>query len=127
VLVSTVEPIYGLGSTWESPSLRPTRTSFQPVNIFSPHSFDQSFGRPAMHLSNALLVAALLGSSALAHPGHDVAKEAAERRHALRNTKPNLQHCNKKLKARGVEQRTIDRRAALLRSEREKRGLTGSK
>ena len=70
-----------------------------------------------------IVTAGLLASFALAHPGHDVAHEAAERAAGMKHTQKNLDHCSAKMKVRGVEQRTVNRRAALLKSEREKRGL----
>ncbi|OTA55934.1 aromatic compound dioxygenase [Hypoxylon sp. EC38] len=66
----------------------------------------------------------LLASSAVAHPGHDISHEIKERREFLSSVKrSNLGHCAAQLKARGVEKRNIERRAALLEKAREKRGL----
>ena len=76
-----------------------------------------------MHFSATFVTAALLASFAFAHPGHDVSHEAAERAAGMKHTKKNLDHCSAKMKVRGVEQRTVNRRAALLKSERGKRGL----
>ncbi|KAI1382716.1 aromatic compound dioxygenase [Hypoxylon trugodes] len=68
---------------------------------------------------------ALLAGSVVAHPGHDLTQEIKERREFLSSVKrTNLDHCAPKLKARGVEKRNIQRRAALLEKARAKRGLT---
>ncbi|KAH8659961.1 Intradiol ring-cleavage dioxygenase [Xylariales sp. PMI_506] len=67
---------------------------------------------------------AVLPSSVLAHPGHDVSIEAAERRQFLGSVKrASLSHCASKLKARGVDKRNVARRAAALENARAKRGL----
>lgn len=77
-----------------------------------------------MHFSKTIVAAALLTSFTIAHPGHDVAQEAAERATSLKQmSKKSLAHCSEKMKARGVEQRTIERRSTILKNEREKRGL----
>ncbi|KAI1373972.1 aromatic compound dioxygenase [Hypoxylon crocopeplum] len=67
---------------------------------------------------------ALLVGSTVAHPGHDISHEIKERREFLNSVKrTNLDHCAPKLKARGVEKRNVERRAALLEKARVKRGL----
>ncbi|KAI1208505.1 aromatic compound dioxygenase [Annulohypoxylon truncatum] len=67
---------------------------------------------------------AVLSGPVLAHPGHDVSHEILERREFLNSVKrTNLDHCAPKLRARGVEQRNVERRAALLEKARAKRGL----
>ncbi|EKD12207.1 uncharacterized protein L3040_000325 [Drepanopeziza brunnea f. sp. 'multigermtubi'] len=58
-----------------------------------------------------------------AHPGHDIQQEIKERAASLENYPRDLSHCAAKLKARGNEARNIDRRSALLKAERQKRGL----
>jgi hypothetical protein len=58
-----------------------------------------------------------------AHPGHDIQQEMQARALGLQNTPPDIGHCAAKLKARGLEQQTVERCAEILRSEREKRGL----
>ncbi|KAI1502217.1 aromatic compound dioxygenase [Biscogniauxia marginata] len=68
---------------------------------------------------------ALLSSSVIAHPGHDLTQEIAERREFLSSIKrTDLSHCAEKLKARGVTKRNIARRSAMLEKARAKRGLT---
>ncbi|KAF5017803.1 hypothetical protein F66182_10243 [Fusarium sp. NRRL 66182] len=68
--------------------------------------------------------AMLLASMATAHPGHDIAQEAAERRDFLSTAKrSSLAHCASKLKARGVASRNISRRTAQIAKARAKRGL----
>src|SRR3569833_2571544 len=64
----------------------------------------------AMRLSS-LLLGALAATWTVAHPGHDVQQEAAERRAFLQNSPRDLSHCAGKLKARGHEARSIERRA----------------
>ncbi|KAI0831035.1 aromatic compound dioxygenase [Hypoxylon sp. FL0890] len=67
---------------------------------------------------------ALMSGFVAAHPGHDVSHEIKERREFLSSVKrTNLDHCAAQLKARGVERRNIERRAALLEKARAKRGL----
>ncbi|KAK6957219.1 hypothetical protein Daesc_000001 [Daldinia eschscholtzii] len=67
---------------------------------------------------------ALLVGSAVAHPGHEISQEVKERRDFLGSVKrTNLGHCAAQLKARGVEKRNVERRAALLEKVRAKRGL----
>ncbi|KAJ9145299.1 Aromatic compound dioxygenase [Pleurostoma richardsiae] len=66
----------------------------------------------------------LLTSSVLAHPGHDLTQEIAERREFLGSVKrADLSHCAAKLKARGVDKRNVARRTAALEKARAKRGL----
>ncbi|KAI1066616.1 hypothetical protein NW752_005660 [Fusarium irregulare] len=67
---------------------------------------------------------ALAANIASAHPGHDVAHEAAERREFLGSVKrSSLAHCAPKLKARGVEARNVARRAVQVNKARQKRAL----
>ncbi|KAF7555190.1 hypothetical protein G7Z17_g2355 [Cylindrodendrum hubeiense] len=74
--------------------------------------------------NNAVASLALLGGVAIAHPGHNVAEEVAERRDFLQSVKrSSLAHCADKLKARGVEARNMERRSALIEKARQKRGL----
>lgn len=74
-----------------------------------------------LSLAAANLLSTLL---VLAHPGHDIKQEVEERTIKLQQvTRRDLSHCSAKLKASGYEQRIIQRRAEILRSEREKRGL----
>ncbi|KAI1121381.1 aromatic compound dioxygenase [Nemania abortiva] len=67
---------------------------------------------------------ALLSGSVLAHPGHDLTQEIAERREFLGSVKrADLSHCADKLKARGVSKRNVARRTATIEKARAKRGL----
>lgn len=78
-----------------------------------------------VYFKNALVSLALAGAVA-AHPGHNPREEALERRSYLDSvpqTKRSLEHCAAKLKARGIEQRSLARREALASSARQKRGL----
>lgn len=63
----------------------------------------------------------LLAGSVIAHPGHDVAHEAQERREFLSSVKrTDLSHCATKLKARGVDKRNVARRTAQVNKARTK-------
>ncbi|KAH0275149.1 aromatic compound dioxygenase, partial [Aureobasidium melanogenum] len=67
-----------------------------------------------------------LASITAAHPGHDPREEALERRsyyNSVPATKRSLSHCEAKIKARGLEQRSLARREALATNARQKRGL----
>lgn len=67
---------------------------------------------------------ALFSTSAIAHPGHDLTQEIAERRDFLGSVKrADLSHCASKLRARGVEQRNVARRTAAVEKARAKRAL----
>ncbi|KAK3896566.1 Intradiol ring-cleavage dioxygenase [Staphylotrichum tortipilum] len=67
---------------------------------------------------------ALLTGLVSAHPGHDVAQEAAERREYLQSVKrTSLTHCVEELKAQGIHARNVARRQAIVEQAREKRGL----
>lgn len=77
-----------------------------------------------MHFTKALSGLAALASIVAAHPGHDVAQEAAERRSYLQSAKrTSLAHCADKLKARGTHARNVARRQAVVEKARQKRGL----
>lgn len=67
-----------------------------------------------------------MASSVLAHPGHDTRHEIDERAAFMKNSKRDLSHCAAKMKARGLEARAIQRRAAIVKGTREKRGLSTS-
>lgn len=76
-----------------------------------------------MHFARTVTGLALLATT-LAHPGHNVAQEAAERRDFLNSVKrTSLSHCAENLKARGIEARNIARRQAQVEKARRKRGL----
>lgn len=77
-----------------------------------------------MHFTKAISGLAALASLVTAHPGHDVAQEAAERRSYLQSVKrTSLAHCADKLKARGTSARNVARRQAVVEKARRKRGL----
>jgi sulfur relay (sulfurtransferase) complex TusBCD TusD component (DsrE family) len=71
------------------------------------------------------LVGAVLAAVGVAHPGHDVAQEAAERREILLQTRNDLSHCAEKLKARGVHHRNIQRRSKIAEGLMSEQGLQG--
>lgn len=76
-----------------------------------------------MHFAKAATGLALL-ATAIAHPGHDVTQEAAERRDFLNSVKrTSLSHCADKLRARGTKARNVARRQAQVENARQKRGL----
>lgn len=80
-----------------------------------------------MHFSAAAITAILAGS-AMAHPGHDVRQEIAERASFMSQLKTrDLSHCSTKLKARGLEQAAVARRSAIAKNERKKRGISSGK
>jgi protocatechuate 3,4-dioxygenase beta subunit len=78
-----------------------------------------------MHFSKAIVSGvALMSSAVLAHPGHDIKQEAAERRAFLNSVKrTDLSHCSAKLKARGIERANARRRANAIEEARAKRSL----
>lgn len=66
-----------------------------------------------MHLSTILTGA--FAAAVLAHPGHDLAAELAEREAALSQFQyRDLAHCADKIKERGLEARSIARRRSLV-------------
>lgn len=74
---------------------------------------------------SAAAIAAILAGFAMAHPGHDVKQEIAERASFMSQLKTrDLSHCSAKLKARGLEQAAVARRSAIAKSERKKRGIS---
>ena len=79
-----------------------------------------------MHFLSSLAVAAVLATSVSAHPGHDVRHEIEARAAFMTNSKRDLSHCAAKMKARGLDQSSIQRRAAIAKAERKKRGLAAS-
>lgn len=76
-----------------------------------------------MRFSTALLSTFALANSVSAHPGANVQAELLERKALLANAKrTDLSHCAAQIKARGLEQRGIERRSAIAQ-ENSKRGL----
>ncbi|KAJ5166268.1 uncharacterized protein N7482_005049 [Penicillium canariense] len=81
-----------------------------------------------VHLASAV-TAGLLGLASVAstHPGHDHKAEATERRNFLRNAPihtRSLSQCASKLKARGLESRSVSRRQNAVNQIRRRRGLS---
>ena len=68
-------------------------------------------------------ILATLSIIATAHPGHDIAEEAAERAAFIKRSTSLGAKCGEKLAARGIEQKTRARRQALAESLRKKRSL----
>ncbi|KAK4458229.1 Intradiol ring-cleavage dioxygenase [Cladorrhinum samala] len=81
-----------------------------------------------MHFTKATTAGlALLSGIVSAHPGHDVAHEAAERREYLASVKrSSLAHCADKLQARGISSRNVARRQARIEHARQKRSIKRS-
>jgi hypothetical protein len=69
-----------------------------------------------MRFSNTIALASLV-TSILAHPGHDVSEEIAERRAFMATNKRSLSQCSEQMKKRGHEQRAVHRRAAKIKRE----------
>lgn len=76
-----------------------------------------------MQLITPLIAAAILASNALAHPGHDIRAEMAERAAFMQTSKRDLSHCAAKMKARGMDKRSVARRAAVAKDARKKRTI----
>lgn len=68
----------------------------------------------------------LMAFGVLAHPGHSVSGEAAERAEYLSFKPRSINSCTAKLEARGHLSGAITRRQELARYAQEKRGLTGN-
>lgn len=74
--------------------------------------------------SVAVLATIAFSSVAIAHAGHDVAAEVAERAPLLARM-PNVQtKCKKRMEASGYNKRAIERRQALVDEERARRGIS---
>ena len=73
-----------------------------------------------------ITIAAMLATSVSAHPGHDVNHEIEARAAFMKTSKRDLSHCAAKMKARGLDQSSVQRRAAVARAERKKRNLVAS-
>lgn len=72
----------------------------------------------------SFLVATLLASSAvIAHPGHDVTEEAAERAEFFKRNPKTLRSCTSALRKRGQDSTNVARRRALADDLRKRRGL----
>jgi len=80
-----------------------------------------------MKLITSLIAAAFLANNVIAHPGHDIRAEMAERAAFMQTSKRDLSHCAAKLKARGMDSRSIARRASMAKAARKKRSIPASK
>ena len=80
-----------------------------------------------MQYLTGLLALTAVCNNVLAHPGHDQSTEIAERAAFTKFSKKDLSHCTAKFKARGLEQRSIARRAASAKKARVKRGIAPGK
>jgi hypothetical protein len=83
--------------------------------------------KPAMHFITPFVTAALIASNAVAHPGHDMRTEIAERAAFMQTSKRDLSHCAAKMKIRGIENGNVARRTALAKNPRKKRSIAASK
>ncbi|TVY39386.1 hypothetical protein LSUB1_G004328 [Lachnellula subtilissima] len=79
-----------------------------------------------VYLSSAIkvLFTAALLSETIAHPGHDVTAEVAQRNAALKNTKRDLTHCRDTVTKRDMQSKQQKRRQAAIETARAKRGLS---
>ncbi|KAK8093132.1 uncharacterized protein PG998_014533 [Apiospora kogelbergensis] len=78
-----------------------------------------------MHFTTFALASLTFAPVVLAHPGHDLSEEIAERRQFLGTVKrADLSHCTSKLTARGTLQHNAARRAALVDRTRAKTDKT---
>jgi hypothetical protein len=98
-------------------------TSFYFHNQHS-HSHQQPF---TMQLITSILAtSALLSSNVFAHPGQsalEMRAEMAERAAFMQHSKKDLSHCAAKMKARGLEARSLTRREAVAKNARKKRDI----
>lgn len=76
-----------------------------------------------MQLITSLAAASILASNVLAHLGHDIRAEMAERAAFIQTSKRDLSHCAAKMKARGLDQSSVARRAAIAKDARKKRNI----
>lgn len=75
--------------------------------------------------SSTVLSLAIAVGTATAHKGHDIEREIAAREAWLQHSVRSVDHCADKLKARGLEARSVERRARAAAHLAEKRGLKG--
>jgi hypothetical protein len=79
----------------------------------------------AMIFPSSLLALGLLAAPAvLAHPGHDIREEAAERREFLKRSPKNVRSCIPELERRGHQAAALERRQHMAHETRVIRGLT---
>ena len=69
----------------------------------------------------------LLSQSTIAHPGHDLAQEIAQRNAFYQNSPPDLTHCTDLLRKRDMEDKQRKRRQAAIEKACAERGLPQSK
>lgn len=74
---------------------------------------------------NAITLAAVLGATAVSAHG-DIDREIAMRSAMLEHTSRDLSHCATKLKARGFEERAIQRRSETRAKLMKKRNIRGT-
>lgn len=78
-----------------------------------------------MHpLGLAVGLVTLLLTYVAAHPGHDTRQEVEQHSAYIQHRKRDLTHCGAKIKARGLEARSVARRHASVESARAKRGIS---
>jgi hypothetical protein len=70
-------------------------------------------------LMTVAAVAAVHLITTSAHPGHSIEEEIAERAAYLKRGITNLDHCSEKLRARGHERRSLNRRIAKIQEIRD--------
>lgn len=80
-----------------------------------------------MHLITPFVAAAVLASHVIAHPGHDIRAEMAERAAFMQTSRHDLSHCAAQMKARGMGKSSVARRAAIAKDGRKKRNIAASK
>lgn len=78
----------------------------------------------SLKVSRAVVVAALL-SRTLAHPGHDLTQEIAERNEFLQHSK-RASNCDVALRKRGIDSKQNERRQLAIEQARAARGLPQS-
>lgn len=76
-----------------------------------------------MQLITPFLAAAILATNAVAHPGHDSRFEMAERAAFMQTSRRDLTHCASQIKARGIDSKTVARRANVAKAARKERSI----
>jgi adenylate cyclase class IV len=81
-----------------------------------------------LYISKVFHVAATaaLLSQVIAHPGHDLTEEIAERNNFFKFSKRDLSHCDAALRRRGIEHSQQERRHAAIEKARAARGFPRS-
>jgi hypothetical protein len=94
------------------------------------HSHYYQLSTSIMQLLSSVIAAAVLATNVAAHPGQSMQEMKAEmaERAAFMQSRPvgkrDLSQCSEKMKARGLEQRSIARRVAIVKDARKERGLS---